>query len=211
MRKFRLQLKNLRKSWLRLKNLRKSRLRLKNSQPYLPQKKQQNKNSYNYQFYNNQIQIIEDQEEPFEDYAFDRNGEWDEIPIFNTNDWPELCRNGKSQSPIWIDIKLIKEHDLNDIVLDYSAINTQTIMLNDGIQISLSGNFGTLQYGREVYHAHKLFFHFPSEHLIGDDKLRTDMEIQILHTSDQGQMLILSIFLLIDQTPNPFLDQLGIG
>ena len=45
--------------------------------------------------FNNKIQIIEDQEEPFEDYAFDRNGEWDEIPIFNTNDWPELCRNGK--------------------------------------------------------------------------------------------------------------------
>ena len=45
--------------------------------------------------YNYQIQIIEDQEEPNEDYAFDRNGEWDEVPIFNTKDWPELCENGK--------------------------------------------------------------------------------------------------------------------
>lgn len=45
-------------------------------------------------------------------YAFNSKGKWDNVPILDTENWPDICRFGQKQSPIWIDLKNLGTKDL---------------------------------------------------------------------------------------------------
>lgn len=109
------------------------------------------------------------------------------------------CRLGREQSPI----------DLN-----HGTVGDKALSLNFNYHKSLvamedNGNFVRLEYlpGNELVwdeHSYSLLytdFHIPSEHTI--DGIPYDMEMQFLHRDHNGEIVILTVFLLEEGKSHP--------
>ena len=73
-----------------------------------------------------------------EEHAYNSQGEWDGIPILDTSSWPILCRRGKKQSPIWVDLQQV-EADLFPYSLSTNfdqKIKNSTLYF-DGLKLNL--------------------------------------------------------------------------
>lgn len=127
--------------------------------------------------------------------AVDKNGKWDEIPIFNISNWPDKCKYGSYQSPIHIGLSETFFVEPNLVTLDYGKpSNNEVEIYNDGYKLAIQGMFGTIKYGEHVLPTTEIYIHHPSEHTFGDDQARTDFEIQILHENN-GARVMVAVFL----------------
>ncbi|EGR34898.1 hypothetical protein IMG5_001270 [Ichthyophthirius multifiliis] len=151
---------------------------------FISKKNENNNNSYSTQ--NNKE----------EKNSSNKESKRDKIPILKTDKWPELCKIGKMQSPININTQLylIKEVTNNEIQIQYSQLNKSPMLVNDGIKITVVGQFGQLKYQNEIYFAQYVHIHHPSEHTFEDDNIRANIEIQIEHQNNNGKKLIVSLF-----------------
>ncbi|KAL4459812.1 hypothetical protein ABPG74_003338 [Tetrahymena malaccensis] len=158
------------------------------------------------------VEKLKKKNEGPEHYAYNQDGEWDKIPIFSIDSWPQLCQEGKQQSPINIDPQSLMVLEDGEVNVYYNQLNQDPWLFNDNIKLTLGGLFGTIEFQEHLYDANFIHFHFPSEHTFGADNKRADIEFQIEHVSLYGQKLVVSILGdLSDTQTNPFLEAMGIS
>jgi carbonic anhydrase len=160
----------------------------------------------------NQVRSMFDTSDGRGAMAFNQEGTWDQINIWQTLAWPNTCKYGKFQSPVWVSLTDRFQIEPSGITFDYTAPTADdVVMSNDGYKVIVTGDFGTASYGQHVFHVNEIDIHHPSEHTFGANQERADFEIQLLHTDAFGIQMIISIFLknLNNGQSNYFLDQLG--
>ncbi|KAG0492952.1 hypothetical protein HPP92_006350 [Vanilla planifolia] len=117
----------------------------------------------------------------------------------------KTCSSGTQQSPINImeDDFVIntKLRDLNRFYVDAKGT-----LINTGFNIMLKFDQGAgfMSQGGKNYTLKQLQWHTPSEHTV--DKQQFDMELQLMHSSDDGNIAILSILYDLGN-PDPFIYQ----
>lgn len=115
--------------------------------------------------------------------------------------WGELdpanaaCVNGSEQSPINIDRSAVKPNPvLEDIDIHYKP--SAFTLMNNGHTIQANAAPSSDNWIRVEGTAYKLVqlhFHLPSEHLF--DGKRLDMELHLVHKSDNGGIAVLGVIL----------------
>jgi len=103
----------------------------------------------------------------------------------------ESCARGRHQSPIDIDGP-IANPKLLPIRFHYQ--DSDQILTNDGRRLLLKPQTGSfVEVDGDRYDLESVVFHAPSEHKIVGAPY--DMELQFVHRSQDGQVLILAVFL----------------
>lgn len=120
--------------------------------------------------------------------------DWVELADFLTLDL-YLCREGAHQSPI--DIKNVQDRNipglkLEGIVSDYSA--TPIRIINNGHTIHLNYNSGSkINWKNKTFELIQFHFHSPSEHTI--NKKHYDMEMHLVHKTQDHQFLVIGVLI----------------
>ncbi|MFS7933660.1 putative carbonic anhydrase [Helianthus anomalus] len=118
-------------------------------------------------------------------------------------DW-KTCADGKSQSPINIDVKRahVMPGDLKRAYIDAPA---RLVNGHDNIGIEWLGDAGGIQVNGSTYKLHQCHWHTPSEHKIDGKKF--DAELHIVHKNDKGQKAVISTLHTVGQS-DPFIGSL---
>jgi len=115
----------------------------------------------------------------------------------------EICGNGKRQTPI--DITTSIKADLPPLEFCYRPI--PLTIENNGHTIQITADTaGHLKIGDDSYPLLQFHTHAPSENTINGK--RFDMVIHLVHQDIQGRLLVVSNFLEVGDTANPFIDVL---
>ncbi|MEZ4741938.1 MAG: carbonic anhydrase family protein [Bdellovibrionota bacterium] len=136
--------------------------------------------------------------------------EWSYEGESGTDHWADLspeyadCRVGKFQSPIDI-VGAAVDKDLRPIKFSYQP--TKIKLKNTGNEMmAVIDNAGFITFGNQRFNLIRLNFHLPSEHKVNG--VAYDMEFQLLHRSDKGELAVVSIFLEENKESNSLLEQL---
>jgi len=117
--------------------------------------------------------------------------------------WAELdssfaaCATGQAQSPI--NFTESTGADLSDPIFHYESVPLN--LLNNGHTVQLPyapGSYMTLD--GKVYNLLQLHFHSPSEHAI--DNQQSDVELHLVHQSDDGELAVVAVLLQPGTTAN---------
>ena len=120
--------------------------------------------------------------------------DWDDLAELLKID-PYFCREGKHQSPI--DLKNIPELNvpypkLKNLAIDYSS--TPIGIINNGHTIHLSYDSGSkVKWENKTFELIQFHFHSPSEHTI--NQRQYDMEMHLVHKSQDQKFLVLGILM----------------
>ncbi|KAK9055519.1 hypothetical protein SSX86_026603 [Deinandra increscens subsp. villosa] len=118
-------------------------------------------------------------------------------------DW-KTCADGKSQSPINIEIKRaqVKASDLK-----YAYMGAPAILVNghNNIGVEWVGDAGGIVMNGTTYKLRQCHWHTPSEHAIDGKKF--DVELHLVHRSDKNQKAVIGVLQTIGQ-PDPFIGSL---
>lgn len=104
----------------------------------------------------------------------------------------EQCSSGESQSPV--DVTGAVEADLPDLEFDYPE--TSVIVENTGHTIEArlpEDSEHTLRIGDDEYRLVQFHFHAPSEHTVTSKSY--DVEVHLVHESDEGELAVFAVFL----------------
>lgn len=103
-----------------------------------------------------------------------------------------LCKTGKSQTPINLDSSKSLKEELTPIEFNYNAVPLK--LINNGHTIQVNYPTGSsVKVNGKVYNLLQFHFHTPSEHKI--DNSGTEMELHLVHKSDDGQLLVVGILI----------------
>lgn len=101
-----------------------------------------------------------------------------------------MCREGKHQSPI--DINHVLGFKLADLGCNFTPTPIQ--ILNNGHTIHLSYSPGSyIDWGNEKYELIQFHFHSPSEHQVNGKHY--DMEVHLVHKTQDHQYVVVAIFM----------------
>lgn len=99
-----------------------------------------------------------------------------------------LCKIGKAQAPINIETKTAKKAPTENIGISYSSVPLKVI--NNGHTIQVNYDKGSsVRVNNKEYKLLQFHFHAPSEHKIGGKA--ADMEVHLVHKSDDGKLLVI--------------------
>jgi len=102
------------------------------------------------------------------------------------------CATGTMQSPINIEFAAIQEGDFPALVFDYQ--DSAVEVTNDENRISVLVEEGsTLEVDGTVYELKEVAFHLPSEHTVEGEQ--ADMEMHLIHESDDGDLAVVAVFI----------------
>lgn len=119
----------------------------------------------------------------------DKNALHDEA-LSHVSDAYTLCDAGKNQSPI--DITESADRDLDSISFHYNPSPVRAI--NNGHTIQMNYAPGSyMEAGGRRYHLLQFHFHTPSEHRVSGNA--SDMEVHLVHKSDDGHIAIVGVML----------------
>jgi carbonic anhydrase len=101
-----------------------------------------------------------------------------------------LCSTGKEQTPI--DVPSTAVVNPTDIVFNYQP--TALNIFNNGHTIQINYDQGSsIEVGGKTYHLRQFHFHTPSEHTV--DSQHTDLEMHLVHQSDDNQLAVVGVML----------------
>ncbi|XP_057440583.1 alpha carbonic anhydrase 4-like isoform X1 [Lotus japonicus] len=116
----------------------------------------------------------------------------------------EVCRNGKSQSPI--DIKNVEGFSqLGKLKKDYKVAPATLKNRGHDIMLQWDGDAGKLNINGTYYKFVQSHWHTPSEHTLNGSKF--DMEMHAVHENSKGERAVIGIWYTIGQ-PDPLLSKL---
>src|SRR5262245_24554635 len=101
-----------------------------------------------------------------------------------------LCSTGQEQTPV--DVPNATVTNPADITFNYqpSALN----IFNNGHTVQVNYDAGSsIEVGGKTYNLKQFHFHTPSEHTM--DTQPTDMELHLVHQSDDGQLAVVGVML----------------
>lgn len=108
-----------------------------------------------------------------------------------------LCGTGEGQSPI--DLAETIEADITNI--EFSYTETALNIFNNGHTIEVEYDAGSsIIYNENTYNLAQFHFHHPSEHTL--DGETADMELHLVHKDAAGNLAVVGIMLVIDETPD---------
>jgi len=163
---------------------------------------------------NNTVRGMLDTENGRGSLAFNADGKWDGVNIWQTLAWPTTCKYGKLQSPVHVNVDDRFQLEANSLSFAYKS-PSQVYLENDGYKLVVageqSGAFGHAFYGSHLFYVDEIYIHHPSEHTLGENQERSEYEIQILHSDAFGLKIMVSIMLSSTETDdeNVFLNDLG--
>ena len=102
----------------------------------------------------------------------------------------EKCKTGKSQSPI--DITPGKQEKLGPIQFDYKAAPIAIINNGHTIQVNVPKG-SSITVGGKKYELLQFHFHSPSEHKMSGKS--GDMEVHLVHKSQEGELAVVGVFM----------------
>ena len=102
----------------------------------------------------------------------------------------QTCSKGKAQSPI--DLKPSEGATVEPILFDYHASPLGIIHNGHTVQVSYQPG-SSIQIGDKKYELLQFLFRTPSEHTLNG--LKTDMEVQFVHRSKDGQIAIVGVLM----------------
>ncbi|MED6158038.1 hypothetical protein PIB30_028966 [Stylosanthes scabra] len=151
-------------------------------------------------------QEVEDEHE----FNYDENSEigpshWGDIKP----EW-SLCKTGRMQSPIDLNITSVLVKLSGPLILNYNPSNA--ILKNRGHDISLEflENTSNLQINGSSYILKQLHWHTPSEHTINGQRL--DLELHLVHqTPSNDKIAVIGILYKIGIKPDNLLSLLNEG
>jgi len=160
----------------------------------------------------NQVKSMFDNQDGKGSMAFNKEGVWDGVNIWQTVAWPSTCKYGKYQSPVHVDMNERFHIEANALQFVYQPQGIANVS-SDGYKVILSGDFGYALFGSHVFFVDEVDIHHPSEHTLGENEERTDFEIEIIHSDSFGLQISVSVFLNNsgNNASNLFLQQLGFG
>lgn len=95
-----------------------------------------------------------------------------------------------------------------NISFGYYSIKGEHQFFNDGKNLILEGDFGTINYNNETYLSTHIEFFRPSAHTISNKRL--PLEIQVHHKSKDNKDVVISVFFRSsDLIFSPFLNKIG--
>jgi carbonic anhydrase len=101
-----------------------------------------------------------------------------------------LCSTGKEQTPV--DVPSTAVVNPANIVFNYQP--TALNIFNNGHTIQVNYDQGSsIEVGGKTYHLRQFHFHTPSEHAV--DSQHTDLEMHLVHQSDEGQLAVVGVML----------------
>lgn len=100
------------------------------------------------------------------------------------------CKIGNNQSPI--DIGNTIKSDLQSIGFHYTPSAVKVINNGHTIQVNLARG-GTISLGDKSYTLQQFHFNAPSEHTINGT--HSDMEVHLVHKSEDGQIAVLGVLM----------------
>jgi carbonic anhydrase len=111
------------------------------------------------------------------------------------------CGSGREQSPV--DIPAEAPVRADDVTYDYQPSALTIVDNGHAIQVDYDEG-SSVVIGDTPYHLRQFHFHSPSEHTVDGDP--ADMELHLVHVSDEGALAVLGV-LLVEGTPaNPALE-----
>ncbi|GLT56804.1 hypothetical protein SLA2020_298210 [Shorea laevis] len=144
-------------------------------------------------------QEVEDESE----FDYDKNGER------GPNRWGELkpewsaCSNGKMQSPIdLLNERVEVVSYLGRLKRSYKPSNATLKNRGHDIMLSFESEAGSIEINGTEYELKQMHWHSPSEHTI--DGFRFDLELHMVHESQDGQVAVVGIMYTIGR-PDSFL------
>ena len=81
-------------------------------------------------------------------------------------------------------------------------------MTHTGTNLKMLGDFGSLTYNRRTYTASQVIFYRRSEHTFGVTEATLDLEMQIMHESEDHHILVLVVLYRVNTTNSLFMEQL---
>lgn len=122
--------------------------------------------------------------------------------------WPPLCQQGQSQSPINIDLNATTDYPGLALVLPFACSEGELFNNGHTVEYELEAGTGPFATGTSIYpeSAQLLQFHFhrPSEHTI--DGIRYDLELHFVHMTASGRLAV-AAFLYRVGARSDWLDQ----
>lgn len=113
-----------------------------------------------------------------------------------------MCRNGVYQSPI--DIRDVPGLKLAELGCNFSP--TPMRIMNNGHTIQLTYNTGSfIDWGNERFELIQFHFHSPSEHLVNGKHY--DMEVHLIHKTQDHQYVVVGIFMKKGKH-NPYIQEI---
>jgi len=106
-------------------------------------------------------------------------------------------------SPYTASINLTQE----DLSFNYEPVEN-AIVTHTGTNLRIMGDFGSVTYNNQIYQASELIFYRRSEHTFGENGNRLDLEMQILHRTENNNILVLVVFYSANSTNSMFMEQL---
>lgn len=136
----------------------------------------------------------------------DGDTQWAYGGAANPTHWGELdsgftqCEVGRDQSPINIEQSDVVAANASNLRFNYQA--TPLDVVNNGHTIQVNYQPGsTLTINGDTYKLLQFHFHTPSEHNIAGDA--APMEMHLVHQNDAGQLAVVGVMLMADDTNNP--------
>ncbi|XP_071699398.1 alpha carbonic anhydrase 4-like [Rutidosis leptorrhynchoides] len=117
-----------------------------------------------------------------------------------TAEW-KACTNGKSQTPIDIDTKKVKEQ-ATDLKKAYKAAPAKIANKGHAIVVEWDGDAGGIEVNGTTYKLVQCHWHTPSEHTI--DGKQYDAELHFVHKNDAGQLAVVGVLYEVGDA-DPFL------
>ncbi|MFN3701388.1 MAG: carbonic anhydrase [Alphaproteobacteria bacterium] len=111
----------------------------------------------------------------------------------------QLCANGQMQSPINI-AAYQPSTELERLQVAYVPAPLYVINTGKGIGVKYEQGSKFMAEGK-IYDLQAFKFHSPSEHFVNGAPF--PLEMQLLHTDEQGAVAALSVFFKVGETPNP--------
>ncbi|OMJ88242.1 hypothetical protein SteCoe_9824 [Stentor coeruleus] len=137
---------------------------------------------------------------------------WDYLK--SGDDWPDICHNGKSQTPINIESSIIDDVPFSDpehMSLAFSFQEKQIPGQLTATTYKFEGDFGTLQISKngevwlqkaQIVNAH---FHSPSENHVEGKDFDIEMHIVMKDESQKHTFVVFGVFYKVGSTVNKFL------
>lgn len=97
----------------------------------------------------------------------------------------------------------------DDLSFNYEPVEN-AIVRHTGTNLKIMGDFGEVIFNDRVYSASELVFYRQSEHTFGSNQTHLDMEMQVVHRTENNQILVLVLFYRLNTTNSMFLDQLDL-
>ncbi|KRX03544.1 HAD-like domain [Pseudocohnilembus persalinus] len=92
------------------------------------------------------------------------------------------------------------------------SVQGKNFIVNDGGNLKIDGDFGKVEFEKNIYNSYQILFISPSEHSVGENSHFFPLEVQIYLIDANGNRINFSFFYTIEeQYSNNFLKKVGFG